>query len=76
MKPRQPVEAHYLGLAFLGMVLPLAAFFPWLAAHGLEPSRFAQALFANCIAAFFVWDVIVPAIVVLVALFAARPPQR
>jgi hypothetical protein len=72
MKSIRTIEAVYLGLAILGAALPLAAFLPWLAAHGLDPVLFIQDLFANRIAAFFGWDVIVSAVVVLIAAAAGR----
>jgi hypothetical protein len=72
MKSTRTLEAIYLGLAILGAVLPLAAFLPWLAANGLDASRFIQELFASRIGAFFAWDVIISAIVVFVAAFAQR----
>jgi predicted membrane-bound spermidine synthase len=72
MKSTRTLEAVYLGLAILGAVLPLAAFLPWLVAHGLDLPRFLQELFANRIAAFFGWDVVISAIVVLVAVAAQR----
>lgn len=58
----------YLLLAVVGAVLPLLAFVPWLAAHGLEIELFMGELFANRVAAFFGWDVIVSAVTLLVAL--------
>jgi hypothetical protein len=80
MRPLRPLEAAYLGLAVAGTVVPLAAFVPWLAAHGLDPALFVQQMFANRIGAFFGWDVIVSAIVILVAVIAGsdrlRGPQR
>jgi hypothetical protein len=72
MKPRRTMESIYLGLAILGTALPLAAFVPWLAAHGLDLPRFVQDLFANRISAFFAWDVVVSALAVLVAVAAMR----
>jgi hypothetical protein len=72
MKLTRTLESVYLGLALVGAALPLAAFLPWLAEHGLAPDLFIQDLFANRIAAFFGWDVIVSAIVVLVAVVAGR----
>ena len=37
----------YLGLAVLGLLIPNSAFWPWVVAHGLDPQRFVQDLFAN-----------------------------
>jgi hypothetical protein len=53
----------YLALAFLGAALPLSAFLPWFAQHGLDLPAFAAELFSTRIGAFFGWDVIVSAIV-------------
>jgi hypothetical protein len=72
MKSTPTLAAIYLGLAVLGAAVPLAAFLPWLAEHGVDPDLFIQNLFANRIAAFFGWDVIISAIVVLVAIAAGR----
>lgn len=66
------LEVVYLGLAIFGTMLPLAAFLPWLAEHGLDPDLFIRDLFANRVGAFFGWDVIVSAVVVLVAVAASR----
>jgi hypothetical protein len=54
----------YLGLCVLGLVLPNAPFWPWVAAHGLSPRLFLHALFANGISAFFGLDVLLSAVVV------------
>lgn len=56
----------YLVLCVLGLVLPAAAIVPWVAANGLAPRLFADALFANRVSAFFALDVVVSAIVVIV----------
>lgn len=66
MRSPRSLETVYLGLAILGAALPLAAFLPWVAANGLAPDRFVDNLFANRIGAFFGWDVIISAVVVLV----------
>lgn len=72
MRKLRPLELTYLVLAVLGAVIPLATFLPWLAQHGLDPSRFVAELFANRISAFFAWDVMISAIVVIVATVARR----
>lgn len=53
----------YLGLAFLGLLIPNSAFWPWLMAHGFDLQRFVQDLFANGVSAFFGLDVILSALV-------------
>jgi predicted cation transporter len=55
-------------LAVVGIVLPLLAFMPRLAEHGLDIEMFVRDLFATRVAAFFGWDVIVSAVTLLVAL--------
>ena len=52
----------YLGLALLGLVIPNSAFWPWLLAHGVDPQRFVQDLFANGVSAFFGLDVVLSAV--------------
>lgn len=61
-------ERIYFVLAIIGALLPLLAFAPWLAEHGLDMALFIRELFANRISAFFGWDVIVSAITLLAAL--------
>lgn len=53
MKPLRLLEATYLILGLAGALVPLAAFLPWLTAHGLDLQRFVKDLFANRISAFF-----------------------
>ena len=62
MKPK----TLYLVLCILGLLLPYAAFVPWVLQHGLNLRQFVQELFANRIGAFFGMDVIVSAIALLV----------
>ena len=59
-------------LCIPGAVLPFSQFLPWLAEHGLDPSRFVSDLFANPISGFFGLDVIVCAIVMMVWLVVER----
>lgn len=56
----------YLVLALLGLALPYAQFIPWVLDNGLNISLLLEQLFANRISAFFGWDVIVGAVVVIV----------
>ena len=53
----------YLALAVAGTVLPLAAFLPFLRAHGLDARLFLAQLFATPVSAFFGYDVIVSSVV-------------
>jgi hypothetical protein len=58
------VHLYWL-LVVVGAAVPLAAFVPWVAAHGLDVPRFLTDLFANRVSAFFGLDVIVSAIVLV-----------
>ena len=52
----------YFGLCLLGLLVPNAAFWPWLLTHGLDPKRFLLDLFANGVSAFFGLDVVLSAL--------------
>jgi hypothetical protein len=60
------MRSIYLLIAVVGAALPYAAFLPWVAAHGLDARLFFADLFANRISAFFAFDVLVSAVVVLI----------
>ena len=62
----------YALLCVLGVVLPFLQFVPWVGAHGLNLELMFSELFANRISAFFAWDVIVSALVLLVLAYAER----
>ena len=64
----------YWALCLPGAALPYAAFLPWFAEHGLDLPRFVAELFSTRIGAFFGWDVIVSAVVLLV--FAVAEARR
>ena len=64
----------YLALGVLGLLIPNAPFYPWLAEHGLDARMFVSDLFANGVSAFFGLDVILSAIVV--ALFVMVEGRR
>src|SRR5678815_335167 len=55
----------YAMLCVLGLALPNAAFWPWLATHGLAPRRFVTDFLANGVSTFFGLDVILSACVLL-----------
>ncbi|MET0374750.1 MAG: DUF2834 domain-containing protein [Rhizorhabdus sp.] len=57
--------ALYLLLALIGTALPLSAFLPWFLEHGFNVQGFVAELFSTRIGAFFGWDVIVSAVVVI-----------
>jgi hypothetical protein len=59
MKPKHV----YLALCLLGTILPLAAFLPFLSAHGLDLREFVAQLFGTPVSSFFGWDVIVSSLV-------------
>ena len=56
------LRRFYLAVAILGLLLPNAQFWGWLAAYGLDGSRFVRDLFANGVSAFFGLDVVVSAL--------------
>jgi hypothetical protein len=56
----------YLTLALIGLALPYSQFVPWLAQHGPDlPLIFAE-LFSTRMGAFFGFDVLVSAVVLIV----------
>jgi hypothetical protein len=56
----------YLVFCLLGLLLPYSQFVPWIMEHhGLNMPLFIRDLFANRISAFFAFDVIVSAIVLI-----------
>ncbi len=55
----------YLVLCILGAVIPYSQFVPWLLENGFNASLFVHQLFANRISAFFAWDVLISAVVVV-----------
>ena len=58
-------KTFYLALFAFGIVIPMSAFVPWLAAHGTNPQLFARELFANRISTFFALDLLLTAVCVL-----------
>ena len=58
------LRRFYLGLCFLGLLIPNAAFWPWLVAHGLNPQLFVRDVFANGVSTFFGLDVLLSALAV------------
>lgn len=62
MKPKYV----YLGLCFLGTILPYFHFIPFLREHGLNFRLFFDQLFSNSIGAFFGMDVILSSAVLWV----------
>jgi Protein of unknown function DUF2834 len=64
----------YLLLFVVGTLLPLALFWPWLVANGLNLQLFFSELFSTSIGAFFGADVIISAIVLVI--FSAVESRR
>jgi hypothetical protein len=56
------LKRFYLGLCLLGLLIPNAAFWPWLISHGLNPPAFLRDLFANGVSTFFGLDVVLSAL--------------
>lgn len=59
------MRIRYLVLSIAGVVLPYWQFVPWIVEHGFDGRLFVRELFANRISAFFGWDVIVSAFVLI-----------
>ena len=55
----------YLGLAVIGIVIPMSIFLPWVWENGLAPQAFLAALNANPISRFFAWDLLIAGLAVL-----------
>ena len=60
----------YLLLCFVGAALPLSQFIPWLFIHGFAIPLFFNDLLINGISRFFVFDVIISAIVLIIFILA------
>jgi hypothetical protein len=55
----------YLLLALIGLALPYSQFIPWLAEHGPNLPLLVNELFSTRIGAFFGFDVLISAIVLI-----------
>jgi Protein of unknown function DUF2834 len=62
----------YLLLCLVGFIVPYGEFVAWIAANGVDIPALFDAMLANGIARFFVWDVVISAVVVIVATLAWR----
>ena len=62
MKPRH----LYLLLFVVGTLLPLALFWPWVNANGLNLPLFFNELFSTSIGAFFASDVMISGVVLMI----------
>lgn len=61
-------------LPFLGIVIPFWKFIPWVFENGLNISLLVKELFSTQIGAFFGWDVIISALVLI--LFILNDSKR
>jgi hypothetical protein len=66
----------YLIVAILGLIVPYSQFVPWVMTHGLHASLFFHEMFANRIAGFFVFDVLISAIAVIVFVLNEGPKSK
>ncbi len=71
-----PKRTLYLLFTGVGAIVPMIAFIPWIATHGLDPQRFAADLFANRISTFFALDLLLTACVLAIDARAAHLPVR
>ena len=76
MAPGRGLALGYFALALVGMILPYAAFLPWVDAHGIDPRCFVRELVSTRIGSFFGLDVVMSAIVLLVFVVAEGGGMR
>ena len=67
-----PLKYIFLALVVVGTVVPYLAFVPFVAEHGLDVPLLIEQASANRIAAFAWLDVIVSAVVLLVAVYSRQ----
>jgi hypothetical protein len=70
------MKSLYLALFFLGTVLPLWEFSPWLLEHGLNIPLFIEEMFPNRVAGAFSIDVLVSTVVLWVFVLTEGPRVR
>ncbi|QDE66017.1 MULTISPECIES: DUF2834 domain-containing protein [Myxococcus] len=75
MKTRH-LKSVLLALTVAGVAIPYAAFVPFVVEHGLDVPLFVAQAAANRISAFAWLDVVVSAVVLLVAAYSGRFIQR
>jgi hypothetical protein len=68
------LKTAYLALSVLGAIFPLSRFVIFLQQFGPDPAAFIQQLFGTPISAFFGWDVIISAVVLM--MFVLREGTR
>ncbi len=66
----------YLALFATGVIVPMAAFVPWLFVHGLDTRLFVQQLFSNRISTFFALDLLLTAVCVVHMALREKPRLR
>jgi len=66
----------YLVLTVVGAAVPMIAFLPWLAEHGLNLRLLVAELFVNRISTFFALDLLLTGVVVAVFARTERPRVR
>ncbi|RXR07256.1 DUF2834 domain-containing protein [Pseudoxanthomonas composti] len=66
----------YLLLFFVGSLIPLLWFWPWLALHGLDVQGLIRELFATRVAGFFGLDVLCSALALLAFVVSENRRQR
>ncbi len=66
----------YLILAILGLILPYSQFVPWVITNGLHASLFFHEMFVNRIAGFFVMDVLISAVALIVFVLGDAPKLK
>jgi hypothetical protein len=64
----------YLVMAVIGALVPMIAFVPWVAAHGIDLRLMMTELFANRMSTFFALDLLITACVVAVFARLDEPP--
>ena len=67
MKNRR--QWFFLGLAVLGTVLPLAAFAPFVVAHGVDLDVFTHELWQTPVSRFFTLDILISALTLFVFVY-------
>ena len=60
------MKRFYMLMAVIGLAIPYAVFVPWIVEYGLDASRFGEQMLATPVALFFVVDVAISAVIVLI----------
>lgn len=66
----------YWIMTIIGIMVPYLVFIPWIGQHGLDIPLFFEMAWANRISQFFVLDVVISAIVVVIASHDIAWPKR